>query len=265
MLFVIKEKNTPFVIVAKKNPFNVEKCRQNLAESGDLVTLSRMYSSSFKEIKNLNTSKFWDSKFSKHEDLSRQDGMTKERIKIVSSFIPDSAKKVLDIGAGAGFIEELIFKRENIEIYANDISSNAIRNLEQRFKGNFTVKSIYKMNYSGNFFDAILSLEVLEHIPPHKIMSVLSNIRKILKKKGILILSIPTNEGLEYMKNNPNGHVRCYTIPLIKAELEMMGFEIFKVRTLMAFKNYYFIKKVLTKILINRWKPNVIVIKAKKI
>ncbi len=84
-----------------------------------------------------------------------------------------------------------------------------------------------------------------------------------MKKNGFFIISIPTNEGLEKMKNNPSGHVRIYTENLIRAELKIEGFRILKLKTLYAFKNFYSFKKVSSKFLKNRWRPNNIVILAK--
>jgi len=61
-------------------------------------------------------------------------------------------QRVLDIGAGYGYIERLLRKDKSINIYGNDISKNAIDNLKKRFKGNFRVESLYKMKYNSGFF-----------------------------------------------------------------------------------------------------------------
>ena len=140
-------------------------------------------------------------------------------------------KKILDIGAGHGYLEEALSKRTMLDIYANDFSVEGVKNLKKRFKGKFSVQSIYKLSYPKDVFDCIFVLEVLEHIPPSKILSVLKSIKKILKKDGLLIVSVPMNEGLEKMKTNPNGHVRNYTEALIKAELQIAGFKIIESQT----------------------------------
>ncbi len=244
------------------NPFNIERCRQMLAESKEINTLRRLYERSFTEIKDNNTSDMWDENFEDIGNIKDQDGMTKERIKIAFKFLTSSCKKVLDIGAGAGFLEEYLIKRRDIAIYANDFSDISINRLRSKFKGNFEKQSIYSLNYHYNFFDCIFLLEVLEHVPPSKLFKLLGNVKKMLKKKGFLIVSVPMNEELEKMTTNPNAHVRDYTDKLIKAELELVGFKILNSNTLYAFKNFYFIKKFLSKIFKNRWEPNNIIIKA---
>lgn len=249
----------------RMNPFKIEKLRQSLASKYKLNELKFLYNNSLPEITNLNSAHFWNERIEKHVDYKPGDGMTRERINIAYKFMPNTARKVLDIGAGYGYIERLISKYKLVKIYGNDISENAIRNLKERFKGSFKQESVYKMKYERNFFDIIFILEVLEHVPPSKTFKVLEDVKKILKKNGYLILSVPTNEGLEKMSDNPNGHVRMYTKDLIRAELAIAGFKLLDVKVLYAFKNYYFIKKIMAKIFKNRWKPNDIIVKAKPI
>ena len=246
----------------KKNPYKLEEKRQVLASKGKFDELKLLYDKSLPEIYNLNNSYFWDARIEKQVDYTPGDGMTKERINIAYKFMPKAARKILDIGAGYGYIEDLISKNKTIEIYGNDISKNAINNLQKRYKGNFKLESVYKVNYKPHMFDAIFMLEVLEHIPPNKTFKVLNDVKNLLKKNGYLILSVPTNEGLEKMSDNPNGHVRMYTKDLIKAELEIAGFKVLGIKILYAFKNLYFVKNFISKIFKNKWKPNDIVVKA---
>ena len=262
---VCKSKNKyPLCKKCSKKPFLVERYRQILASIGDLNLLRETYSPKYAEIRNLNTSSFWNDKLSENPVLEEQDGMTKDRVKTAFRFLPRAARKILDIGAGSGFIEELLSKRD-IKIFANDISNFAVKNLISRFQGKFRKESIYSMKYPRLSFDAIFALEVLEHVPPAKITKLLKEIRGILKSKGFFIVSVPTNEGLDKMNTNPSGHVRTYTENLIRAELKIAGFKVMKLKTLYAFKNFYAIKKISSKFLRNRWKPNDIIILAKKI
>ncbi len=65
-------------------------------------------------------------------------------------------------------------------------------------------------------------------------------------------------------ENNPNHHMRAYTPNLIKAELRLAGFKINNVKTYIAFNKFYFAKMMISKILKNKWKPNIIVISCTK-
>lgn len=257
------EKKYPLCRKCAKKPFLVEKARQILSSINDLDSLRKTYNLQYAEIRNLNTASFWNRKLSKEANLEKQDGMTQDRVKTAFRFLPRNAKKILDIGVGNGFIEELL-SRKNIKIFGNDISSFSIKNLKNKFKGQFRKESIYKMKYPKKSFDTIFALEVLEHVPPNKIFQILTKIKEILKENGSFIISVPTNEGLEKMRNNPSGHTRTYTENLIRAELKIASFNIIKLKTLYAFKNFYALKKISSKFLRNRWKPNNIIILAKK-
>lgn len=246
----------------RSNPYKTEKGRQILSKKRKLDYLKKTYNLKFAEIENLNTSRFWDNKLEKAQYLKDQDGMTKDRVKTAFRYVPKNSIKVLDIGIGSGFIEELLSKRKEIDIYANDISPKTITNVKNRFKGIFKVESLYNMTYPDDFFDSILMLEVIEHIPPSKTFHVLTKIKKILKNEGSLIISVPMNEGLETMNSNPSGHVRMYTQDLIKSELELCSFKVIKEKTIYAFSNFYILKTFISKI-IKKWKPNNIVILAK--
>lgn len=248
----------------KSNPFKVERLRDLLAKNGDLVELRKTYSRSFAYIKNTNTEKFWDKYFINTQNLKDQDGITRDRVLNAYKLKPKNTIRILDIGAGYGFIEELLSQNKKIEIYANDISKVAIKNLKTRFDGKFRTESIFTMKYPKNFFDTVFALEVLEHIPTHKIFMVLDKIKNILKAGGSFILSIPINEGLEQMSNNPNAHLRVYTEELINAELKIAGFKVKKIIPLYAFGRFYGVKKVLARILWWKWKPNDLVILAVK-
>lgn len=249
----------------QKSPYKTEYVRNDLAEKGKFSELKKTYSKNFPEIKDENSATFWNVRLDKKHTLQMEDGMTQERINISAKFLPKNVKRVLDIGIGYGFIEEILLQKiKNIEIYGNDISPIAVDYLKSKFPGIYKVESIYDMNYSGNFFDAIFLLEVLEHIPPSKTFSVLGNIKKMLKKGGVFILSVPMNEGLEQMKNNPNSHVRIYTKSLIMAELEIAGFEVLSYKTIYAFASLYWLKSNLAKFW-KRWEPNNIIVLAKSI
>ncbi len=249
----------------KRDPFAAEKFRQMLASQGDFIKLKKTYKNTFKEIVDVNSKKFWDKNLSNAGFLIKQDGMTKDRIKTIFNIIPKNAYKILDIGIGLGYIEELLTSRKGFSLYGNDISERAIKNAKKKFEGEFKLESWESMSFPKSKFDVVLLLEVLEHIPPSKTFQLLSKIKKYLGENGTFVLSIPVNEGLESMGDNPNGHLRIYTEDLIKAELKIAGFKVILVMDFYAFEKFYRFKKFLSKIFRDRWKPNVLVLSAKKI
>jgi len=67
-------------------------------------------------------------------------------------------------------------------------------------------------------FDAVVCMEVLEHLLEDFV--TLQEIRRVLKKEGFLILSVP------FYHDIPEHHVRVYTPRTIKRLLEGSGFKI---------------------------------------
>lgn len=257
---------TGYLICSKcaLNPFRVEDCRKILANSGRIDDLLKLYSPKYKEIVDNNTPDLWNTRFSEFESLDKQDGMTKDRIKTIYHLIKNKQGNLLDIGVGQGYLEELYANKSKLNIFAIDISDTVIKRLSKKYKGQFKKQSVYDMNFNNNYFDVIVILEVLEHIPPSKIFNVLKHINKLLKRGGLLIVSVPTNEGLENMSINYNAHTRDYSENLIISELHISGFNICNVKRLYSFKNYYKIKKLLVRIIKHRWHPNNIIIVATK-
>ena len=250
-----------------RNPFFIEKARRELARTNRDKLLLKFYSGKLPLIKDKNTGHFWDKKFENTVSYFDEDGMTKDRVKIAASFIPNKKVKILDIGAGMGLIEQYLkIINKNYEIYGIDISQISVNFLNKHFNGKFKKGSLYNMNFKENSFDAVLALEVLEHVPPFKIIGVLKNIKKILKPRGIFIGSVPLNEKVWGIKNNENSHLREYSLELIKKELDFSGFKLLDYKKIYAFPNSYLFKNFLAKnVLTKRWDPNDLIFKARKI
>lgn len=251
----------------KGNPFLVEDLRNILAKRGRYELFKSTYFNNYAEVENLNTSSFWDESFAVPLAFKDQDSMTKEKIDTVISFLPKEACKILDLGIGQGYLEDRLEELPySHALHGIDISSKAIDRANKKFKGNFVVGDVFSIDslYKDNSFDVIIALELIEHIPPTKIFSLFNKIYSVLRKNGMLIISTPLNEGLRYKKVNPSGHVREYTISIIETELLLSGFKVSNKKVLYAFKNFYTLKKLLSKFLKNRWKPNNLVIKAIK-
>ena len=104
------------------NPYSIEKIRQKFALAGQLKRLKNTYNKKFPEIKDVNNSSFWNNRYLEKIELECQDGMTKDRIKIAVSFIPSGKQRILDVGVGLGWVEEIIEKDTKKKIFGNDIS-----------------------------------------------------------------------------------------------------------------------------------------------
>lgn len=170
---------------------------------------------------------------------------------------------ILDIGIGYGYLEELIIKHKlQLYLYGIDISSYAVSLARKKYKGIFKVANICKIPFRSNYFDCVVALDVLEHIFKNKLPRVLLEVKKVLKKDGIFIVSVPVNESDK--DKLANGHLRQYTADLIKAEIESSGFSVYKLKYLYAFKNNILLKNVINSIFRLK-QPNLVILIAKKI
>lgn len=100
--------------------------------------------------------------------------------------------KALDIGCAFGFFLKYL---PNFEKYGIDISIYAIERAKAIPKVKFFVHSIEnKTNFKKNYFDVITAFDVLEHL--NNLSNALAEIRRLLKKDGILLFTFPNTDCL---------------------------------------------------------------------
>jgi ubiquinone/menaquinone biosynthesis C-methylase UbiE len=247
------------------DPVRAEELRTFFATQNNLQSLRATYE--FKFSVGPRPSSFWNAKIRSAPPVP-QDCITKDRIRTVMKMLPHQrGVRVLDVGAGYGFIEEKLSCIPGIQEYGIDISTTAINRLKENYDGCFEVGSATALPYKAATFDAVLLLEVLEHLEPKNSLEALREAHRVLKRGGILIISVPVNEGIrdmEELKRNPSGHIRIYSEPLISKELEMCNFTIVRVNRLYAFNTFYYLKKFLVRFTPGYRKPNDLVILARK-
>ncbi len=107
-----------------------------------------------------------------------------------SQFI-SSSDSVLDIACGNGQGSSILSKKCKI-CYGGDLSPETIKEARENFGApniNFDVMDICDLKFSGSFFNAIVTLNTLEHIEDEKLM--LDNCYRVLVPGGSLILEVP--------------------------------------------------------------------------
>ncbi len=109
-------------------------------------------------------------------------------------------KIVLDIASGSGYGTQLLAK-EAKKIYGVDVSSDSIAYAEENYGGSnieYIVGDGEKIPLKDGSVDVVISFETIEHIKDYK--RFMSEVRRILKKDGLLVLSTPND--IEFAEGN---------------------------------------------------------------
>jgi len=119
-----------------------------------------------------------------------------KRFKEVLSLVKPVKGPVLDVGCHGGtFTNQVLTKIGSQNIYGIDISPSAIELAKKKIpNGNFQVASAEELPFKNNFFEAVVCLEVLEHVD-HPGQAI-KEISRVLKKGGYTILLVPTDNNL---------------------------------------------------------------------
>ena len=132
--------------------------------------------------------------------------------------------KVLDLGAGTGkMLIEL--KTKGWQVAGLDNELEAIKWSKKR-KIQIKLWDIEsrKFPFKANQFEAVLMLDVLEHLVNER--RVLNEIKRVLKPKGVVIITVPAYQWLFSYWDKKLGHQRRYTIDLLKKKILSTDLEI---------------------------------------
>jgi len=166
--------------------------------------------------------------------------LAKKRSAKANSLIKDFHRKgrILDIGCGSYpyFLMTVDFK----EKYGVDpvLDMSKIKN------GKIILKKLdvteQKLPFADNNFDVITMLAVFEHIDENKLKFILSEIKRVLKKEGILIITTPapwSDRVLHFMarvglisKEEMEEHKHNYDSKAIRNILVESGFKKVKIK-----------------------------------
>jgi len=95
----------------------------------------------------------------------------------------DCNKKTLDIGCGTGTFSVLFKNYIGI-----DISPRFIQYARKKYGREFYVGDALKLEFPDNSFDNILVVGVLHHLDDVKFLQVISEIKRVLKKNGRVLV-----------------------------------------------------------------------------
>ena len=156
-----------------------------------------------------------------HEDPKRL-VFTLSRYKFVAKMLTGK-NRVAEIGCGDGFGARIV-KQEVGQLTITDYDSYFIKRFEDIASEEYPISAVEHNILEGPLdqkFDAIYSLDVLEHIPINHEDVFVKNIINSLGSNGIVILGMPSIESQTYASPaSKEGHINCKTGKDLKFFLE---------------------------------------------
>jgi len=136
-----------------------------------------------------------------HGVLRKKYGIVDEfNHKFVVNSRPNRFKTVLEVGAGDGehLYYEKLNKKKRKNYFALDIRKNMLSRLIKDYKEVKVVNGDCqkKTNFKSNFFDRVIAIHILEHLPD--LPKALHEINRVIKKSGIFQVVIPCEGSLAY-------------------------------------------------------------------
>ena len=144
--------------------------------------------------KNINTKDYWNNIYAKEikENIPR---VNLDRFEILLDLLPPLGK-VLEVGCGKGeFYSALSSTNKRLEYTGIDISDVAIAHNKKNYSPPAVFQTILDspliFPYQSNSFDAVFTMEVLEHI--ENFQEFIKEAKRVLKPNGRFISILPND------------------------------------------------------------------------
>lgn len=254
----------------------MEVARKQAAKTGARDILEHLYTTDYAFLRQGRVDLLWDDLLVHKKDQTPE--FTAWRNKITVDLVPPGTRRLLEVGIGMGHaVRRLAERFTDLEIYGTDISKESVQHASVQFKGQFAIAALGELPWPELKFDAVLMLEVLEHVEAPRTFEVLRWLHSILTANGFLILSVPleTVSGLRqsYFRCphcgqlvHQIGHVRSYSeLQPIQMELALSGFRIERSQGVAGGKYFGIARQRLMQFFPNRVKPMVMIFRCKKL
>ena len=163
-----------------------------------------------------------------HEDPRRL-VFTLSRYKFVAKML-SGKNRVAEIGCGDGFCARIV-KQEVGQLTITDYDSYFIKRFEDIVSEEWPISAVEHNILEGPLeqkFDAIYSLDVMEHIHSENEHVFIKNIIDSVKNSGVVIIGMPSLESQMYASpGSKAGHVNCKSGKNLKSLMESFFHNVF--------------------------------------
>ena len=171
---------------------------------------------------------------------------------VASRFPSGKTCKLLDAGCGTGgMLHTLRETHPEWQVTGLDLSSVAVEYCQQRGFADVIRGSVEEMPFPNASFDVVVNLDVLYHRQVFQ-NRALSEIARVLKPGGLLILNLPAFDILRGRHDIAIHGTRRYTV---KRTLELLGSIHFKPETVFCWNAWLFFPLLSWRLLTRWFKP----------
>lgn len=143
---------------------------------------------------------------------------------VLRTLIPPTAKTILDVGCGDGYVMFWINHNRNYRITGVDISKkNLEKAKELGIYNKLYRRNLLKENLSKEKFDVVFCSQVIEHLKKGDALKLLSNMEKIAEKR---IIVATTNGFFEYDHSSVAGKYDKHESGWRSQEFQRLGFRV---------------------------------------
>lgn len=181
---------------------------------------------------------------------TRQGSRLDDRVRRAVELVPDRTGRLLDLGAGDGFITSELVAAADADLgVAVDVGTRAPLCARRRRVSQVSARLPGPLPFRAGSFDVVVSLETIEHLLDPD--ALLLEVRRVLSPGGLLILSTPRLDALlvvasllvgvqppgieassrrrygnPFGEQRPSGHVHLFTRRALLEALEANGFRV---------------------------------------
>jgi SAM-dependent methyltransferase len=132
-------------------------------------------------------------------------------------------ERALDLGCGDG---RLTAELDAAELTAADVSRVALERARQRLPGAriAELEPDAPLPFDDGGFDLVLCTETIEHV--RDVQLLLSEARRVLRRRGTLALTTPASRALVRPPDPLSPHLRMFTRRSLRRLLDELGFDV---------------------------------------
>ncbi|UCE12646.1 MAG: class I SAM-dependent methyltransferase [Candidatus Heimdallarchaeota archaeon] len=149
----------------------------------------------------------WEEAYTRGEFLNQKPHP--EMGSITELFKKRKVNRILDLGCGTGR-HVIHLASRGFDVYGLDIAptglAHTLHTLDKKgLTAHVTLHDMISLPYDSQYFDAVISVQVIHHNKLNEIKKTITEITRVLKPKGVIWITVPVSKHFEnYKEIEPN-------------------------------------------------------------